>query len=151
MLYVFFGCLASFNLSAQLTTATGADPATLRIRLVQVRETPQNEIEIDRNLRDLLPILQRNLRYQSYQMAGQSDLPVRTGSQTNIGAGFLVSIDAVEGTLTTISIHHQASGRPQQEPRRLLQTGLRLQQGRPVIVGPFREHRGNEYIVVLSL
>lgn len=123
----------------------------LQVRLIQVLESSNDNEINDQRLRGLLPLLQRNLRYQNYRLVAQRSFIPQSEQREKIGLGFIVSIENVQGSVMTIRLHHQRIDRPRQEARELLQTRLRLQPERPVIIGPFRDHQGLEYIIVFTV
>ncbi len=130
-----------FWAAALIAVPTRAEtpPALLQARLIAVSMDEPGQA--DERLRDLLPLLQRNLRYTSYSLAGQRVFPPHPGATEQLGQGFAMIVEDVQGASLTMRLRH--------DRRELLQTRLRLHRRRPVIVGPFRNHQNQEFIIVI--
>ncbi len=118
---------------------TLAQNAALSVRLVEAdnSKTPNTA-----SLRDVLPTLQRNLRFSSYRLLSSAQVAQRSGAQTQLAQNLTVTLTTVSRQSVTLNVSKKG--------RRLLQTRVVLAPGKPVILGGIPGDRGATLIVVVT-
>lgn len=94
------------------------------------------------DLEDILPLLQKNLRFSSYRLVGQALTRARASTH-RLPFGYTLDYTKVSLPTLTVSISRR--------DETLLRTRLHLLPGRPVIVGGFPHARSGTVILVLEL
>ena len=131
--------LAAWSVLAVATATVYAE--NVRVRLVQASHGPAPEQT--EALRDVLPLLRRNLRFQSYQLLSDRRFTARTAKQVQLGRDFSLTVTSVSERTLGVSV---ASGQ-----RRLLSTRAHLVPNKPLLLGGFPDRKGRTHIIILSL
>ena len=121
--------------------AAGEENNILSVRLVAAEkaDSPAN----DSALKDVLPLLQKNLKFDSYRLVTTRKQPLRPQTRVTLDFGYEVRLTDVSAQTATVKMFRKRQA--------LLSTRLRLKTGHPVILGGFQHDDDTTLIVVLTL
>lgn len=111
---------------------------TVSIRQVVASAQPGDS---DPALDDVLPLLRRNLRYNSYRQATAATAALRSGTQVPLRMGYHLELVDVSDNELTVRVAKRREV--------LLNTRLALRPGKPIVLGGFSEGENTLLIVLL--
>lgn len=138
---IFFLSAAVLLAGAATAGAQGrpAQHRTIKVRLLLADNSGESSSE---DLNDILPLLKKNLRFNSYRLVSQRTTQARA-STLDLPFAYKLQYTDVDLPSVTVSISRKA--------KTLLRTRLYLRPGRPVLVGGFQHGRDSTVILVLEL
>lgn len=141
-------CLAALlwlpGLAADAQKLAGGDTGgpTMSIRLIAAANSGKTENAAA--LGDILPLLEDNLRrYASYALVCQRQAVIMEGTRIKLDRGLSVTVSGIKDKTCTVAVDRRG--------KTLVSTRLRLEPGRPVILGGFPEDDGTTLILVITL
>ncbi len=135
----------AFAWTAPTLTAT-AEEAAVRIsaRLVAASNRPPREkpAPASADLADVLPLVQENLRFTSYELVCKRTFPVVDGMRVKLDRDLTLLMSEVKRRQCTVQVERRA--------RALVTTRLRFEPGHPVVLGGFPDTDGTTLVIVLA-
>ena len=113
-------------------------PITVRLIAASTKPGPDDS----RRLKDVLPLLQGNLRFQSYDLVSTRKLRADDGTSVNLGRDLRLTLSDVDGLSMVVQL---VKGR-----KTVVQTRLALRKNRPVLLGGIPSSGDEQLIVVIQ-
>lgn len=111
----------------------------VKIRVLEALQTSQSP---DPGIADVMPALQRTLRFPAYRLIAVGHCPIADGASTELEGGIAVRLSEVAGQSITIEISKK------EQP--LLKTKVLLVPDKPLILGGIPGTNDTPLIVVLT-
>ena len=112
---------------------------TVEVRLL---ETGQGVQAPDPAIADIIPVLQRMLRFPSYKLLGRGTCPRKEGASAKLSNGISVRLSSVSGQAMNVEVARKG--------QKVIQTKVLLIPGKPLVLGGIPGPAGAKLILVLT-
>ena len=129
--------------SSCLTAASAAVSPTTRLQVRLLTAGHGRQSADTGGIQDVLPLLNRSLKFSAYRALATKDVPLEAGRQVRFDRDLTLTVGQNDGNALGVTI--------QRGTKRLLKTKLRLLPKKPIMLGGFPARDGRTLIIVLTI